>query len=101
MFTGIIIGVLGVASVAGLLAWTRSKGVSLSWYTWLVFASWLVYTLGVVAGIGAFVAEGESGAAGTFALTFLVPTVLGPRPTRPGVVPRRERAPEGIATAPW
>jgi len=77
MFTGIIIGVLGVASVAGLLAWTRSKGVSLSWYTWLVFASWLVYTLGVVAGIGAFVAEGESGAAGTFALTFLVPTVLG------------------------
>lgn len=82
MLTGIIIGLIGLGATAGLIFWTRERSVKLSWLSWTVFGLWLIYTLGVIAGVGAFTAEGEAKAAGTFAVVFLAPSLVGLVPLR-------------------
>lgn len=82
MATGIIIGLIGFGAAAGVFYWTRERSVRLGWLSWTVFGLWLLYTLGVIAGVGAFGAEGETEAAGTFALVFFVPTLIGLVPLR-------------------
>jgi len=74
---GMIIGLVGLGSVVATVTWARAREVRLSWYTWTFFGLLVAYTLVIVAAIGAFIAEGEANAAGTFALIFLAIAVIG------------------------
>lgn len=57
-----LVGLLSGALIVGAIAWTRSLGLKINWWKWLLSGLWYLLLLLVVFASFTFIGEGESNA---------------------------------------
>ena len=71
-----IIALVVGAGVTALIFWTRSRGIKVSWYEWLIGIVGFLLVLVTIQNYFGSVAEHETTAAGRYLLAFGIPAVI-------------------------
>ena len=97
MITNLVIfaflaGLLSGAVIVGAIAWTRSPGLNMNWWKWLLSGLWYLLLLFVVFASFTLIGEGESGAGWkVLGISLVILVVLGAGLARVLLGDRRQR----------
>ena len=73
-----LVGLLSGAVIVGAIAWTRSLGLKINWWKWMLSGLWYLLLLFVVFASFTFIGEGESKAGWkVLGISFVILFVLG------------------------